>query len=152
MFHDLDTRLEVTPNRNLGLGGFIVLGNDFNYSEKGRWGFNGRYTLGHAVVRAEYAQAKDGTSQSHGFTTEVGYWITENLEPVVRYETFSQNQTTTISGRAETIGVNYYFRDYFTKIQLAGSALKNMAAINGSPTIAQGVSNQEVTFAVQAAI
>lgn len=152
MFHDLDTRIEITPNKALGLGAFVVLGNDFDYSKKGRWGVNGRYNLGQAVLRAEYAQAKDGPTQSAGITTEVGYWVTENFEPVARFEAFKPNQALIPMGQAETIGLNYYFRKAFSKIQLSGSALQNMAAVNGSPTFVKGALNKEATLALQTAI
>jgi hypothetical protein len=152
MFHDLDTRVEITPMKGASIGSFLVLGNNFDYDRKGRWGANGRYTIGSAVLRAEYAQAKDAAVQSHGVTTEVGYWINDNLQPIARYETYSPNQAATASGRAETLGVNYYIRSYFAKLQVAASALQNMAAVNGSPAFVQGANNKEITVALQVAI
>lgn len=152
MFNDLDTRAELTPTKEFGFGSFVAIGKGFNYSKKGRWGVNTRYTLSSLVLRAEYAQAKDGALQGQGVTTEAGYWITDNLEPVLRYETFSPSQNFGPSGKAETLGVNYYLRDYNTKLQLAASALQNMAAVNGSPAISKGTNTQEVTFVVQASL
>ena len=152
MINDLDNRIEITPVKNLGMGIFAVLGDGFDYSRKGRWGVNGRYSLGKFYIRDEYSQAKDGPVQSHGLVGEFGYWVSENLESIVRYETYSPNQAMQNSGKAETLGVNYYFRNYFSKLQLAASALQNMAASNGSPVMAPGTNNHEVTLAVQTAI
>lgn len=151
-FHDLDTRVEFTPTKNVSFGTFGVIGNDFNYSSKGRWGVNARYNLGQTVLRAEYAQAKDGAIQSQGVTTEIGYWLTENFEPIVRYETFSPSQSVAKVSRAESIGLNYLIREYNTKMQVAGTAMQNMSAVNGSPSVAKAVNNQEVTLALQTTI
>lgn len=152
MFNDLDLRYELTPVRQASFGTFLVLGNHFNYDRKGRWGANARYEIGHAVLRAEYAQAKDGATHSRGFTTEAGYWINDNLEPVLRFETFSPSQNAVSAGRAETLGVNYYIRSYFAKLQVAASAMQNMAAVNGTPSFAKGANNKEITVALQVAI
>lgn len=55
-------------------------------------------------------------------------------------------------GTAETLGMSYFFRDAYTKVQVAGSLLQNMAATNGSPTYVNGATNQELTVALQSAI
>jgi hypothetical protein len=152
MFHDLDLRAELTPMKDTAIGSFVVLGKDVDYSQKGRWGLNARTRLGNTVLRGEFAQAKDGAVQAYGFTTEAGYWLTDDLEPVARYESFSPNQGATYLGQAETLGVNYFFRDYLTKVQVSGSVLQSMAAINGSPTYSAGAHNAEVTLALQTAL
>lgn len=145
MLNDLDSRAELTPLKNLGFGAFVVFGKGFSYTDKGRWGANVRYRRGPASIRSEYAQAKDGARHSRGTTTELGYWITENFEPVVRYETFN-------SSKAESIGVNYYVREYNTKVQVAGSVMQNMISPNGTPTVEAGVNNKEVTVVLQESI
>lgn len=152
MFNDIDTRIEFTPNKQTSFGTFLVMGAGFDYNRKGRWGANARYHWGNAELRAEYAQAKDKTTHSHGTTLETGYWINDNLEPVARYETYTPAQSAKNSGRAETLGVNYYFRNYFAKLQLAASALQNMSAATGSPTYSNGTDTKEVTLALQVAI
>ncbi len=85
-------------------------------------------------------------------TSEIIYKVSDKIEPVVRYETFSPSQTVSSLGKAETIAVNYYMRDYLTKVQLAASALQNMIAVNGTPVFASGANNHEITIAVQTAI
>lgn len=155
MFNDLHTRVELSPIKDLSYGTFVTVGNGFNYSKKGRWGLNARYNFGDTVLRAEYAHGKDGAIQSQGLTTEVGYWITPNLQPVVRYERFSPNQvatTQTTLAQAETIGVNYLLPEYNSKVQISGSALQNLADPTGTPTLSRGVHNAEVTLSLQSSI
>jgi hypothetical protein len=150
-FNDLDTRFEYAPTRDASLGTFVVAGNQFDYSKKGRWGLNGRYAYHDASFRAEYAHGKDGAVHTDGMTTEVGYNISENLQPVVRFEAYHPNQRSGQWAEAETIGVNYFMRASMTKLQLAASALHNLSAVNGSPALAAGQTNAEVTLAAQAA-
>ena len=151
MANDLHTRVEATPVEGLGVGTFLTLG-EFDYSTKGRFGLNGRYRLGDADLRAEYARSSDKGVPGEGVTTEAGYWVTENLEPVARYEMFRPNPGFISASKAQTLGVNYYLRDYNTKLQLAGTAMQNMAAPNGSPSASKGVNNKVVTFVVQASL
>jgi predicted porin len=151
-FNDLHARVELTPVKDLSYGAFATLGNGLDYSKKGRWGVNARYSISGAVLRAEYAQAKDAAVQSRGLTTEVGYFVTPRFQPVIRYEMFSPNQaatTATTLAQAETIGVNYLLPEYNMKLQLSGSALQNLADPNGTPALSKGVHNAEVTMAVQ---
>jgi len=155
MFNDFHTRVELSPIKNLSYGTFVTIGNGFNYSKKGRWGLNARYNFGDTMLRAEYAQGRDGGIESQGLTTEVGYWITPSLQPVVRYERFSPNQvatTQTSLAQAETIGVNYLLPEYNSKVQVSGSALQNLADPTGTPTLSRGVHNAEVTVSLQASI
>ncbi|MBI3556629.1 MAG: hypothetical protein HY074_10235 [Deltaproteobacteria bacterium] len=151
MFHDLDSRVEVSPVKDLSFGTFLVAGSDFDYSKKGRWGLNGRYRVGNAVARVEYSAGKDGGVQSHGVTAEAGYWLTEDLQTIARYDTFSPNQAFVGQGQAESLGVNYLLKTYRSKLQMAASALQNMSAVNGSPAIAKGANNQELTLVLQTA-
>ena len=151
-FHDLDTRFEVTPGSSIGVGGFLVFGNDFDYSKKGRWGINGRFNIGKTLLNAEYAVGKNGPIQCQGVNTELGYWITESFQSMVRFETFSPNQSMDILGRAETLGLSYYLRKYLTKFQAALTVMQNMAAANGTPSFAKGADSQVFTLAVQTSI
>lgn len=148
---DASTRVEITPMKDFGVGTFVTLG-DFEYKRKGRWGLNSRYKIESFDLRAEYAQGRDSAVQSHGLTTEAGYWVTENIEPIVRYEVFKGNQALTSYGKAETLGVNYFVREYNCKVQLIGTAMQNMAAPNGSPAATPGTSNRLVMLALQTSI
>ena len=152
MANDLHTRIEATPIEGLGVGTFLTLGGGIDYTAKGRFGLNGRYRLGDADLRAEYARASDKGVDSEGMTTEAGYFVTENFEPVMRYEVFRPNPGFASMAKAETIGVSYFLRDYNSKIQLAGTAMQNMAAPNGSPAATNGVNNKLVTLALQASL
>lgn len=152
---DLHTRLELNPAKDFSYGGFVTLGNSLHYSQRGRWGLNARYTVGSAVLRTEYAQAKDAAVQSHGLTAEVGYWVTPQIEPVFRYETFSPSQAATRAttlAQGETIGVNYLLPQYNTKIQLSGSALQNLSDPAGTPILGKGIHHGEFMMSLQASI
>lgn len=150
MFHDLDTRFELTPSKTASFGAFMVAGDDFSYSRKGRWGVNARYVLSKLFLRAEFAHTKNGPTHSQGYTAESGYWITENLQSVFRFETFSPGgRFGRVAAEEETLGLNYFLRAYSSKIQIAGSTLNNMAAINGTPIATRGAKNKEVTLALQ---
>ena len=88
--------------------------------------------------------------RGQGLTTEAGYRLSDAFWAAGRFETFGL--ATGVSGQAETLGVSYSFRDYYTKLQVAGSLLQNMSAVNGSPSVVNGATNQELTVMLQASI
>lgn len=152
---DLHTRIEYAPLKDLSCGGFISLGNGFSYSNRGRWGINARYKIADIVLRTEYDQAKDTSIQSHGFTAEVGYWVTPRIQPVFRYESFSPNQAATKSttlAQAESLGLNYVLTEYNLKLQFSASALQNLVDPNGTPALAKSVHNGEFMMSLQSTI
>jgi hypothetical protein len=148
---DLITRVEVTPGKEWAGGTFVSL-NKLSYDQKGRWGVNARYTGSSVVARAELGQSRDRAVQSRGLNLEAAYWITESLQPVVRFETFQPNQATAVSAKAETVGVNYFIERKHAKVQVAGSWLQEMTAGNGTPVNAKGKTDQVLTVAFQASI
>lgn len=148
---DLHGRVEYTPTKIASVGAFATL-SDFEYEARGRWGVNARARVAKSDLRAEYAQGRDGAVQTRGATAEAGYWITENFEPVARIETFETSSSPNYTGTAETIGVNYLFRDFNTKLQVAGTAMQHMAAPQGSPVLSKDAANQMVTVALQATL
>jgi hypothetical protein len=149
---DLDARFEVKPNSVLTLGTFGTLGNGFDYASKGRYGVNGRYKMGKAKFRTEFAHAMDAGKTADGMDNEIEWDFTENVETVFRYEFYMPNFGTKALSQAETLGVNYYLRDWNSKLQFSATMMQNMAAPNGTPTLADGVNNAEVLVALQASI
>ena len=150
---DVIARVEATPMSGTSAGAFGVIGGgSFDIAKKGRVGLNARTSIGALQLRGEGALAKDKGVDSSGWTLEAGYFVTPDLLPVVRVEGYNPNLATSQLATAETVGVSYFFRDAYTKVQLAGSALQNMAAANGTPAYVAGAVNQEVTLAVQSSI
>lgn len=150
---DVIARVEATPMSGTSAGIFGLLGGgSFDYVRKGRVGLNARTTLGAFQLRGEGALAKDKGVDSSGWTLEAGYFLTPDLLPMVRVEGYSPNLAGSQLATAETVGVSYFFRDAYTKLQLAGSALQNLAATNGTPAYVAGALNQEITLVVQTSI
>jgi hypothetical protein len=151
-FHDVDARVDLRPTAQLGVGAFATLGNDFNYASKGRYGLNARYKLGKAKFRTEFAHAMDFGKTSDGMDNEIEWDFTENMETVVRYEFYIPNFGSKALSQAETIGMNYYLRNWNSKLQLSASVMQNMSSPNGTPTLSDGFNNAEVMVALQASI
>ncbi len=148
---DLNTRAEWNPQKDSSIGAFITIGK-WSYSKKGRWGLNLRTKEEKFELSAEYVQGKDGARHSKGFTTEIGYWLQEDLEPIFRLELFSPDQSIKTSGKAQTLGVNYILSKSNLKLQFAVSALQHMAAPNGSPVFSKGSIHKLAVIAFQASI
>jgi hypothetical protein len=148
---DLHSRVELTPAKEWGVGAFLTL-NRGSYEQKGRYGLNARYGDSRFIGRAELAQGRDRGVQSRGLNLEAGYFITESLQPVARFETFQPNQSTVTTARAETLGLNYLIARQAAKVQVAGSFLQEMVAGNGTPVYAKGRTDQVLTVAFQAGI
>lgn len=148
---DFITRVDYSPVKDLSIGTFTLL-RDFDYSSKGRYGFNARYSANQAVLRAEFAQARDGGVQSRGLNLEAGYWLTESLEPIARFEVYHPGQSSVFTGRAETLGLTYLLSKLNARIQVAGSLLQNMSGGNGTPTLAKGTTDRVLTVALQGTI
>ncbi|MEO5969971.1 MAG: porin [Bdellovibrionia bacterium] len=149
--NNLMVRGELTSNTDLGVGTFASV-EDFDFSKKGRWGVNVRYKINKFDFRTEYAQGQDKGKRSVGMTNELGYWLTENIESVVRYEFFNANTILTVLGRAESFGLNYWVSRPNMKVQLVASALQDMVNTNGSPSLAPGGNNQFLAVGLQGSI
>jgi len=158
---DVIARVEATPVSGTSAGVFGIIGGatgggSFDYAKKGRVGLNARTTLGALQLRGEGALARDTLKDkgvdSSGWTLEAGYFVTPDLLPVVRVEGYTPNLAGSQIATAETVGVSYFFRDAYAKVQLAGSALQNLAATNGTSAYVAGAVNQEITLAVQSSI
>lgn len=149
---DLHTRFELTPVKGLLVGTFMSLGDGFDYSKRGRLGLNVEYAYRDAVVRAEAAMGEINHVRTDGFAVEAGYFVTADIQPVARFDAFAPNRDKGIVGKAETLGVNWYVSRPNAKIQASASALQNMGGNYGTPNIATGQGNKEVTLAVQATL
>ena len=149
--HDWITRLEVLPLKDLGLGGFINLG-DFGYSQKGRWGLNARYEIQKFKVRTEFAQGLDSGNLTSGATFESSYAWNTLFEPVIRYEIFSSGKSLNGLSTAKSLGLNYYLKQFYAKLEASASLLQNMTAANGTPMFANGANNTEFLLTAQTVI
>lgn len=148
---ELATRFEWKPFKGLGFGTFFAIG-DLDYDKRGRVGVNARCQLNSVDFQTEYAQAIDRGIQSRGATAQVGYWVTELLQPVFRVEAFRPNTGSANVASAQTIGINYFLAKPNARVQLAASSLQNMLAVNGTPIFTAGTDSKVITVGIQASI
>ena len=131
-------RLDYDLMPELKLGGYTQAA-DFSYGTRARHGLNVRYTTEQYYVRVEAAMqsANNDTLKSNGIVAEAGYNY-EKWQPVAHFETYNPNTSATVSGKAITLGVNYYINKHKAKVQLAATDLIDMSALNGTPSVASG--------------
>ena len=82
--------------------------------DRNRTSFGARYDDGKLLVRAEYIAGEIGTTQANlkdakGYYISTAYYITDKLQPVLKYD-FYQNDKTTSSSQITNyvVGLNYW--------------------------------------------
>lgn len=149
---DLSVRAEVNATDWVTVGAFGLFGN-FEWNKKGAYGVNTKLTPVEKLnVGVEFAGGKNSGVNSYGVATDVGYFVTEDLQPVVRLEAFRPDTTSTKWAQVSTLGVNYFFLKKEAKIQFAYSYLGNVAGNSGSPKVAAGTYGHLFVLAFQASI
>jgi hypothetical protein len=126
---DLTLRLDAKPVDFLSLGAFTTAP-DSKWSVAGRFGFNARLAYEQALVRFEYAQQDGSGGKSSGWAADAGYLVTESLQPIFRYESFSPRST--LTGKAYAFGANYLLAKQSSKIALTYTILDNMLGAKSS--------------------
>jgi hypothetical protein len=131
---DLNIRADLMPNSSVQFGAFTGL-SDLSFYLKGVFGGNLVLHLGDWNLRWEgvfgRAPAKDG----FGSMGEIGYFLTERLEPVVRFEYLRPlDVEKSADSYAETVGLNYFLEKHQVKIQAAATLMHNLSGGFGTPS------------------
>jgi hypothetical protein len=148
----LSTRLDVAPVTGVKAGAFLRLG-DFSYDNGGEWGANVRVNPNdRSTVGVEYNMGKNAGVSSLGFVADAAYLVTNEIQPVARYEIFKPNKDKSFVASQPTLGVNYLVSKNAAKLQAAISYLDGMTSNNGSPTEVQGVYGSLFTLSFQASL
>jgi len=149
---DLSVRTDITLAPGVAVGAFGLFG-DFEYNKKGRWGVNTRLApMDSATAGLEFAMGRTNGVNSYGLVGDVGYNVTTELQPVVRYEVLRTDTIVSTVSQQISLGVNYNLLRNTARIQTAYSYLQNLAGNNGTPRVANGSFGHLVTLAFQMAI
>ena len=82
--------------------------------DRNRTSFGARYDDGKLLVRAEYVAGEIGTTQANlknalGYYVSAGYFITEKLQPVLKYDFYQNDKSTGSSSITNYVaGLNYW--------------------------------------------
>ena len=106
-----------------------------------------------ALVRAEYAKQSGSLGDSSGWNIDSGYLITENIQPIVRYEAYQSGFT----GSSYSFGMNYLMLKHNSKVTVQYSVLDNLTGTKnslspGSQALSYGSQGGLLILAFQAAI
>ncbi len=149
---DLSVRTDVTVAKGISVGAFGLFG-DFEYNKKGRWGVNTRMALTEeSTVGVEFNMGRLNSVNSYGVMADAGYFVTQEIQPVIRYELLNTDTATNTLGQQASLGVNYVLLKNTAKVQFSYSYLENMAGNLGSPKLAVGSFGHLFTLAFQMAI
>jgi len=149
---DLSVRADVNVATGLSVGAFGLFG-DFEYNKKGRWGVNTKWSPSESTtVGVEFAMGRTNGVNNYGVVGDIGYNVTQEIQPVARYEILRVDTDQDAVAQQASLGVNYLFFKNTAKVQAAYSYLQNLAGNNGSPKVAMGSYGHLVTLAFQMAI
>lgn len=151
---DITLRLNAEVNSELTVGGFTQAAN-FSYGERARHGLNVRYQTETLLARLEgvYQSANQDSVKSNGLVVDGGYKL-DKWQPVIRYEMYNPNTTGSQTGKAVSLGLNYYFTPK-AKAQFATTGFWDMNASNGTLALssaALGTTGTLMTLALSAAL
>lgn len=78
-------------------------------SDKTRNAYGIKYDDGKALFRAEYITGKTNNIDANGYYAVAGYFVTKNIQPILKYDYFESNSTLQTSGNIQyTAGINYW--------------------------------------------
>ncbi len=151
---DLHLRVDVKPIEILSLGAFTTAP-DAAWGKSGRFGLNARLAYEQALLRTEYAMQDGSLGDTSGWNIDGGYLVTENIQPIARYEAFKTGSAFTST--AFSFGANYLLLKHNSKVTLTYSMLDHIngtknSASSGSPSIGYGSTGSLLILAFQAAI
>lgn len=126
----------------------------FSYFPATSWAVAGAYggnikmmPIEDLVLRVEgvrgWVYGSDGTLARNGWAADAAYQY-GNWQPVIRYEMQQQNTPGTtniegvVTGTAFTLGLNYYMKNHYSKIQLGYTKLASNTSGSNAPSIVSG--------------
>lgn len=149
---DLTLRSEFTINPDLRVGAFVLLG-DLAYNNKGSWGTNFRYARENSLtLLGEYVMGKTGPVVSQALVVESGYFVSNQVQPGLRYEILQPNLNSGFLAQQPATVLNYYIAKHSAKLQASLSYLSNMTGNDGAPDVVAGSYGTQWTIAFQAAL
>lgn len=133
---DLSARAEAYPTDEFVLGAFTTM-SDFSFRRAAAWGADARWKSDPIYLRVSLVVAQANGLTSMGGVGEGAYWVTDKIQPAVRFEYLSPDISytgkTPITANAATFGVNYYLHGQAAKAQLAATTMARMYGNAGSP-------------------
>lgn len=109
---DFSGRLTLNPIRHLSVAGSYYNGShgktgDTHY--RTRTGFGAKWEDKRLLIRSEYICGNTGGIKSQGAYAVAGYFLTEQLQTVAKYDYFQQDKTDAASKETDySLGLNYY--------------------------------------------
>lgn len=151
---DLSTRFELTVIQNLSFGGWLW-SPDMDFSNNLAYGAFAKWSDDALFARVEYGSQTASASTTSGLYGEVGYKVTEQIQPMARFDLLN-SPTGFENGYVITGGVNWLYLKHNVKIQGAFSYLNNASGAFGSPTVttalASGSTRPTATMFILAAV
>ena len=128
-------RADFTPVPGLATGAWVGA-TDFKFGENGKWGLNLRWKGEKEMARFEVGNSDETSAgvktKSKGYVAEVGYYVLPQLQPVLRFESFTPDTSNDKKAKATTLGLGYFLAKNNQKVQAAFSWMNNMKGSNGS--------------------
>lgn len=141
---DLAGRVEVYPIDGLSVGAFTAA-TDGKFGENGKYGANIKWKEDLAFIRFELVNSDETVTakktKSKGFSTDFGFGVGSELQPVMRYEELLPNVDTGTRSKAWTLGANYLFKKNNKKLQFAYTSLTNLKGSLGSYAVDTTISH-----------
>lgn len=131
---DLSARLELTMIDPLTFGGWMW-SPDMDFANNLKYGAFAKFNSEHLFTRAEFGQSVLSGATTAGWYAELGYKVTETLQPMARFDMVLP-PTGFESGYVATLGMNWLALKNNIRLQAAFSALNNANGLLGSPRIA----------------
>jgi hypothetical protein len=111
---DLIGNLSINPIKALSISGSYLSGKvspiaGANVVDKNRTSFGLKYEDTKALLRAEYLSGKVNTLEAMGYYAVAGYFVTKNIQPVLKYDYYQSNTAIDNTGNTQYVaGVNYW--------------------------------------------
>lgn len=129
---DLTIRADMKPTEMFSAGAFAYMPAT-SWALGGAWGGNVKFMpMEDGVIRFEgvrgWVTGSNGPLARNGWFADAAYEY-GRWQPVVRYEVQQQNNPSTtnvegvVTGTAFTLGLNYYMKNHFSKVQLSYTKL-----------------------------
>ena len=132
---DLNVRADFAPFEGFSLGAWAGA-TEAKFGENGKWGFNLRWKGENEFARFEQASSDETVAgvktKSNGYAAEVGYSVLRQLQPVVRFERFYPNSSSSDNGKVTTLGLNFFLAKNNQKLQLSHHWMERVKGSNGS--------------------